>query len=76
MDKTCKTCNYRSRCGGFRDREGRCPEGMAGDSRRWQMPRIDPHASALKQDKQLREQMKWLKKHGFQSYHEAQKEGY
>lgn len=28
--KTCKTCKFRKDCGGFRDRMGRCPEGMAG----------------------------------------------
>lgn len=40
------------------------------------MPRINPHASAIKQDKQLREQMKWLKKHGFKNPRDAQNAGY
>lgn len=40
------------------------------------MPRINPHASAIKQDKQLREQMRWLKKHGFKTAREAQEAGY
>lgn len=31
----CKSCSFRKHCGGFRDREGRCPKNMAGDSRRW-----------------------------------------
>lgn len=40
------------------------------------MPRINPHASAIKQDEQLRAQMRWLKKHGFKSTREAQEAGY
>jgi len=40
------------------------------------MPRINPHASALKQDEQLRKQMKWLKEHGFKTAREAQEAGY
>ena len=33
--ETCKTCKFKSACGGFRDREGRCPEGMVGHPDRW-----------------------------------------
>lgn len=40
------------------------------------MPRINPHASAIKQDKQLREQLRWLKKHGFRSARAAQEAGH
>lgn len=40
------------------------------------MPRINPHATALKQDRQMREQLKWLKGHGFKNYSDAQKAGY
>jgi len=35
MAKTCKTCKFKKHCGGFRDRKGRCPEGMAGHPDRW-----------------------------------------
>ena len=41
-----------------------------------EMPRINPHATALKQDKQLREQMKWLKQNKFKTPREAQEAGY
>lgn len=40
------------------------------------MPRINPHASALKQDEQLRKQMKWTREHGFKTAREAQEAGY
>jgi len=40
------------------------------------MPRINPHATAIQQDKQLVEQMKWLKAHGFKTPREAQEAGY
>lgn len=40
------------------------------------MPRIDPHASVLKQDQQLRKQIRWLKQHGFKTAREAQEAGY
>jgi hypothetical protein len=40
------------------------------------MPRIDPHATAIQQDKQLIEQIKWLKAHGFKTAREAQEAGY
>jgi len=40
------------------------------------MPRINPHATAIQQDKQLDEQMKWLKAHGFKTPREAQEAGY
>jgi len=40
------------------------------------MPRINPHASALQQDRQLIEQLKWLKIHGFKSAREAQEAGH
>jgi hypothetical protein len=40
------------------------------------MPRINPHATAIEQDKQLRNQMKWLKDHGFKTPGEAQEAGY
>ncbi len=40
------------------------------------MPRINPHASALKQDKQLREQLRWLKQNGFKNTRQAQEAGY
>ena len=39
------------------------------------MPRIDPHASALKQDEQKRKQLKWLKEHGFKDAREAAEKG-
>lgn len=40
------------------------------------MPRINPHATAIKQDKQLREQIRWLKRNRFKSAREAQEAGY
>lgn len=40
------------------------------------MPRTNPHASVLKQDKQLREQLRWLRRHGFRNPREAQEAGY
>jgi len=40
------------------------------------MPRVNPHATAIQQDKQLVEQMKWLKAHGFKTPREAQEAGY
>ena len=40
------------------------------------MPRINPHASVLVQDKQLQKQMKWLRKHGFKNPRQAQEAGY
>lgn len=40
------------------------------------MPRVNPHATALKQDKQLREQIRWLKKHGFKNARAAQEAGH
>jgi len=40
------------------------------------MPRINMHDSALKQDKQLRQQMKWLKKKGFKNPRDAQNAGH
>ena len=40
------------------------------------MQRINPHASAIEQDKQLRKQMKWLKERGFKTAREAQEAGY
>jgi len=40
------------------------------------MPRINPHATAIQQDKQLIEQMKWLKTHGFKTTRDAQEAGY
>jgi len=40
------------------------------------MPRIDPHGTALQQDKQLVEQIKWLKAHGFKTARDAQEAGY
>jgi len=40
------------------------------------MPRIDPHASVIQQDKQLIEQRKWLKAHGFKTARDAQEAGY
>jgi len=40
------------------------------------MPRVDPHATAIQQDKQLVEQMKWLKAHDFKSSRDAQEAGY
>ena len=33
-EQTCKTCNLRA-CQGFRDKHGRCPEGMIGNPNRW-----------------------------------------
>jgi len=40
------------------------------------MPRINPHATAIQQDKQLAEQIKWLKTHGFKTARDAQEAGY
>jgi len=40
------------------------------------MPRVNPHASAIKQDKQLIKQLRWLKQSGFKSAREAQEAGY
>ena len=40
------------------------------------MPRINPHATALKQDERLREQLRWLKARGFKDAREAQEAGY
>ena len=40
------------------------------------MPRINPHATALQQDKQLQGQIKWLKEKSFKSAREAQEAGY
>ena len=40
------------------------------------MPRINPHASAIMQDKQLRDQLKWLKIYGFKNTREAQEAGH
>jgi len=40
------------------------------------MPRINPHATAILQDIQLREQMNWLKRNGFKNVREAQEAGY
>lgn len=47
---------------------------MGKDKKR--MPRIDPHATAIQQDKQLDKQMKWLKAHGFKTARDAQEAGY
>ncbi len=40
------------------------------------MPRTNPRATALKQDKQLREQIKWLKANGFKTPRAAQEAGH
>lgn len=40
------------------------------------MPLIHPHASAIKQDEQLRKQLKWLKQNGFKSRKDAIEAGY
>ena len=40
------------------------------------MPRIDPHATVLKQDEQLRRQLAWLKRYGFKDCRQAQEAGY
>jgi len=40
------------------------------------MPRINPHASAIEQDRQLRGQLRWLKEHGFKTARAAQEAGY
>lgn len=77
MEKNCKTCNI-SACKGFRDREGRCPEYMVGNTNRWRMPRIDPHATARQQDEQTRIQVRWLLDRGYKWDDQAKaiKEGY
>ena len=49
---------------------------LASGGKKDKMPRTNPHASALQQDKQLREQIKWLKASGFKSPREAQEAGY
>lgn len=41
-----------------------------------QMPRVNPHASALRQDAELKGQQEWLKEHGFKSAREAQEAGH
>jgi len=40
------------------------------------MPRINPHATAIKQDKQHIEQNKWLKKKGFKNVRDAANAGH
>jgi len=40
------------------------------------MPRVKIHDSAIKRDRQVVEQMRWLKAHGFKSPREAQEAGY
>ena len=35
LGRHCKDCKYKKDCGGFRDRNNRCPEGMAGITDRW-----------------------------------------
>ena len=40
------------------------------------MPRINPHAPAIKQDYQLRKQLRWLKQNGFKNVYDAQRAGY
>lgn len=53
---------------------------MRGTARKWGevegMPRINPHASALGQDRQRLEQIKWLKQKGFKTAKEALDAGY
>ncbi len=39
------------------------------------MPRVNPHATVIKQDAQLREQMRWLVLHGFKNPRDAQEAG-
>ena len=45
------------------------------DNTKDKMPRINPHASFIKQDAQLRQQIKWLKFHGFKDARQAQEAG-
>ncbi len=40
------------------------------------MPRINPHASYIKQNSQLKMQLRWLKLNGFKNAREAQEAGY
>ena len=40
------------------------------------MPRINPHASYVKQDQQKVKQTEWLKRNGFKTAREAQEAGY
>jgi len=40
------------------------------------MPLINPHATTIKQDKQHREQLKWLKQNKFKDCREAMEAGY
>ncbi len=40
------------------------------------MPRINPHATAMEQDRQLRLQLKWLKQHKFATPREARGAGH
>jgi len=40
------------------------------------MPRINPHATMLKQDEQLRCQLAWLRRYGFKDCRQAQEAGY
>jgi len=57
--------------------ECKCGEAKAIEEKfKERMPRIDPHATAIQQDKQLVEQMKWLKARGFKTAREAQEAGY
>ena len=57
--------------------ECECGEAKAIEEKfKERMPRIDPHATAIQQDKQLVEQMKWLKARGFKTAREAQEAGY
>jgi len=40
------------------------------------MPRINPHATALKREAQAIAQIKWLRRKGFKTTREAQEAGY
>jgi len=40
------------------------------------MPLVNPHASSIKLDKQLRAQLRWLKANHFRSAKEAREAGY
>jgi len=56
--------------------KGKRPGNPAGGDVKDKMPRINPHASALQQDAQLRQQIKWLKGKGFKTAREAQEAGH
>ena len=52
------------------------PKPKEGGKTMERMPRINPHDTSIKQDQQLRDQIKWLKDNNFETPGEAQQAGY